>query len=83
MRTLVLLLAVCACHKTDPNCERAVKHVIGLTTAGPPGSEPKADEQRVIDQGGAGLDRPLQRRGSLEAQRDCVLAASRSATAAS
>ncbi|MBL0219575.1 MAG: hypothetical protein IPQ07_37630 [Myxococcales bacterium] len=75
MRTLVLLLAVCACHKTDPNCERAVKHVIGLTTAGPPGSEPKADEQRVIDQVvQASIDR-CSDEGLSEAQRDCVLAA--------
>lgn len=75
MRGLVLLLVLGACHKANPSCERAVKHVIGLTTAGPPGSEPKADEQRVIDQI---IDTTIERcsdEGLSDAQRDCILAA--------
>jgi len=49
MRTLLVLLAVAGCSKSP--CERAVHEVFELQLrATPPGSEPKADEQAVIDQ---------------------------------
>ena len=75
MRTIALLVLLGACHKTDPNCERAVKHVIALTTAGPPGSAPSGEEQRAIDQV---VDMSIDRctdEGLSDAQRDCILAA--------
>ncbi len=72
---LVALVALGACRKTNPSCERAVKHVIALTTSGPPGSEPQAEEQRVIDQV---IELTIERcsdEGLSDAQRDCILAA--------
>lgn len=76
MRTLALVLALGACQKATPNCERAVKHLIVLTTtAGPPGSEPGADEQRAIDKiVEITIDR-CSDEGLSDAQRDCILAA--------
>jgi len=75
MRFIVLLIVLGACHKTDPNCERAVNRVIQLTSTAPPGSEPKPDEQRVIDQIGEVLIEKCSREGLSDAQRDCILAA--------
>lgn len=75
MRILIALAFVTACHKPSPNCERAVRQVIALTTAGPPDSKPKADEQAVIDQvQHASIDR-CNAEGLSDAQRDCILAA--------
>ncbi len=75
MRLFFALGLLAACHKPSPNCERAVTHVFALTTAGPPGSKPHADEQAVIDQiQKASIDR-CDGEGLSDAQRDCILAA--------
>ncbi len=75
MRIVLLLLVFGACHKANPSCEQAVKHVVKMATAGPPGSEPKADEQRAIDTiVDASIDRCTEE-GLSDAQRDCILAA--------
>ena len=75
MRIVLAVVLLVACHKPNPNCERAVKHVIGLTTQGPPGSEPKDDEKSAIDQVvKVSIDR-CEDEGLSDAQRDCILAA--------
>jgi hypothetical protein len=75
MRLALVLALLAACHKPNPSCERAVKHVIALTTQGPPGSEPKDDEKSAIDQViKVSIDR-CDDEGLSDAQRDCILAA--------
>jgi hypothetical protein len=47
-RAVLVALLVSGCHTRSP-CERAVHEVLTLTTHAVPGSEPKPDEQKVID----------------------------------
>lgn len=76
MRKLLLLVLVLgACHKPSSNCESSVKHVVGLTTAGPAGSKPSADEQHAIDQVAEASIGRCTDEGLSDAQRDCILAA--------
>jgi hypothetical protein len=73
---VALLVSLAGCRKPSSSCERAVKHLIKLTThAGPPGSEPKADEQAAIDQIEKITVDACTKEGLSDAQRDCVLAA--------
>lgn len=75
MRLLLVLGLLAACSKPNPNCERAVNHVFTLVTDGPPGSEPHADEQAIIDQIAKAALGQCRREGLSDAQRDCILAA--------
>ena len=69
----MLVLVVAGCGKSD--CQRAVHHVTELTThAGPKGSEPKADEQAVIDRIEQVTIAACEREGLSAEQRDCILA---------
>jgi len=76
MRLFLVIAFLAACRDTPSgNCERAVKHVVTLTTAGPPGSKPHADEQSVIDQIAKTSIERCNTEGLSDAQRDCILAA--------
>jgi hypothetical protein len=76
MRRILVVAVLAACNSPSPNCKRAVKHVFKLTThAGPPGTEPKADEQAIIDQIEKKTLDACTKEGLSDAQRDCILAA--------
>lgn len=72
MRLFVVVTFVAACNKPSANCERAVKHVVALTTAGP---KPSAEEQSAIDQIVKATTERCNDEGLSDAQRDCIVAA--------
>jgi hypothetical protein len=76
MRSLAAVCFVVAIgcgRKSD--CERAVHHLLQVTThIGAPGSEPKADEQEVLDQVEKMTIVRCEDEGLSAAQRDCILA---------
>lgn len=74
MISLALLLAACGDH-SDDLCARAVNHVFAMTVAGPIGSAPKGDEQKVIDQIQSATRAQCRVEGLSQAQADCILAA--------
>lgn len=72
---LASLVVLAACSKSNPNCERAVRHVMTLSL-GPPGTPaPSSDEQAVIDQIARVTLERCTDEGLSDAQRDCILAA--------
>jgi hypothetical protein len=76
MRLLLLSMLLVACGaKSDGICQQAVAHVFELTVAGPPGSEPKAEEARVIDSVKSLALSRCRSEGLSRAQADCILAA--------
>ena len=72
---LVLLGLAClvGCGDSNPDCARAVRHVLELTTS--VGPKPSAEEQAVIDEVGRQSTKQCEREGLSTAQRDCILAA--------
>jgi hypothetical protein len=71
LRTALLIASLAACSSKSP-CERAVHHVLELTTHAVPGSEPKPDEQKVID----GIEKmtvgSCEKEGLSDAQLACI-----------
>jgi hypothetical protein len=77
MRTslFVVALLAAACGGKKANCDVAVHHLMKLLASDPPaGSEPKADEQAVIDQVEAQSVVQCTKEGLSDEQRDCILA---------
>lgn len=74
LATFALLLAACGDH-ADDLCARTVNHVFSLTVAGPKGSEPQGDEQKMLDQIQAATRTRCRSEGLSQAQADCILAA--------
>ncbi len=75
MKTLLAVALLAACSGKPSNCELAVHHVMNtLASNTPAGSEPKADEQAVIDQLGAQSVAQCTKEGLSDEQRDCILA---------
>jgi hypothetical protein len=71
-RAVLVALLLSACSRPSP-CERAVHHVLTLSThAGPPGTEPKADAQRAIDQIEKLTVASCEKEGLSEAQLACI-----------
>jgi hypothetical protein len=70
-RLVLVAFCVSACSGKSP-CERAVHHVLALTTHAVPGSEPKPDEQKVID----GIEKmtvaSCEKEGLSDAQLACI-----------
>lgn len=71
---LALLVVACGDHRDDL-CARTVNHVFALTIDGPKGSEPKGDEQKIIDQIQSATRTQCRVEGLSQAQADCILAA--------
>ena len=76
MRLTVLTMLLVGCGaKSDGICQQAVAHVFELTVVGPPGSEPKGEEARVIDFVKSLALSRCSSEGLSRAQADCILAA--------
>ncbi|CAN5247785.1 hypothetical protein BH11MYX1_BH11MYX1_29620 [soil metagenome] len=75
MRAAFLLAVLAACSGKKSTCELAVHHVMSTVGhAGPPGSEPKAQEQAVIDQIEAQTIVQCAKEGLSDEQLACVMA---------
>ena len=71
-RAVLVALLLSACRSKSP-CQRAVHHVLALSAhAGPPGSEPKPDEQRAIDQIEKLTVASCEKEGLSDAQLACI-----------
>jgi hypothetical protein len=71
-RAVLVALLVSACSHRSP-CERAVHKVLALSAhAGPPGSEPKPNEQRAIDQIEKLTVASCEKEGLSDAQLACI-----------
>ena len=76
MRSILVALLVVGCGgKSDGLCDQAVARVFELTVMGPPGSEPKDEEARVIDSVKSMALSRCKSEGLSPAQADCILAA--------
>ena len=76
MRLLQLTMLLVGCGaKSDGICQQAVAHVFELMVVGPPGSEPKGEEARVIDSVKSLALSRCRSEGLSRAQADCILAA--------
>jgi hypothetical protein len=76
MRLILLSILLLGCgSKSDGVCELAVAHVFELTELGPPGSEPKGEEARVIESVKSMALSRCKSEGLSRAQADCILAA--------
>lgn len=78
LMVVAVVAALAACGGKRSNCEIAVHHVMKtLASDAPSGSEPKADEQAVIDQVEAQSVVQCTKEGLSDAQRACILAITR------
>ena len=70
---MIAALLALGCSKPTP-CEKAVHKVMDVQTRAIPGSEPKADEQEVIDQIAKMTIGTCEKEGLDEAQLACLMA---------
>jgi hypothetical protein len=78
LMVVAVVAALAACGGKSSNCEVAVHHVMKVLASGTPaGSEPKADEQAVIDQVEAQSVVQCTKEGLTDEQRACILAIKR------